>query len=497
MTGSTPAPLLRMAGIQKSFPGVQAVKEGRLELSAGQVLALLGENGAGKSTLVKVLSGAYRPEAGRILWNGAEVRFSSPLEARQAGIAVIYQELNLVPSLTVRENLFLGRERSRAGFCPLGRERAEVAHWLGLLASDINSEALVRDLTVAQQQIVEIAKALAQQARLIVMDEPTAALTGREVETLFGIIRELKARGTAVIYVSHRLDEIFAICDRATIMRDGEHVASLPVASLTRERLIELMVGRKLEAEFPRRQPRIGEERLVARHLQREPAVAGVSLAVRRGEIVGLAGLVGAGRTELARLLFGADSMDAGSVSLDGRLLRLRSPRQAIREGICLLTEDRKSQGLVLSLSARENFALPNLPRLARLGFVARRREERAFDRYVRSLRIKMSHAEQRARNLSGGNQQKVVLAKWLEANSEVVIFDEPTRGIDVGAKYEIYQLMHRLAEGGKAILMISSELPEILGMSDRILVMRAGRVTGEIRDVDRATQEQIMALAT
>jgi ABC-type sugar transport system ATPase subunit len=328
------------------------------------------------------------------------------------------------------------------------------------------------------------------------MDEPTAALTPHEVERLFAIVRDLRARGLGIIYISHHIEEVFALSDRIQVLRDGRPVDTRPTPEVTRDRLIEMMVGRKLEAEFPRRVPAIGPARLVVHDLTRAPRVRGVSFEIRRGEVLGLTGLVGAGRTETARLLFGADRPESGTIELDGRPLRLRGPRDAVRAGICLLTEDRKQQGLVLGQSVLENFALPNLTRLARLGFLSDRRERGAFARYVEALRIKIPHADERTRNLSGGNQQKVVLAKWLERNCEVLLFDEPTRGIDVGAKAEIYQLMNDLAGQGKAILMISSELPEALGMSDRVLVMHEGRVKGEISDPSRATQEQVLRLA-
>jgi ABC-type sugar transport system ATPase subunit len=328
------------------------------------------------------------------------------------------------------------------------------------------------------------------------MDEPSAALAPQEVARLMAIIRDLKQRGIGVIYISHRLDEVFEIADRTQVLRDGGYVGEAPTADLTRQRVIEMMVGRTLDQEFPKHQHPIGEPRLVVRGLSRGSAVRDVSLEVRRGEVLGITGLVGAGRTELARLIFGADRADAGTIALDGKTLRIRHPRQAIRAGICLLTEDRKSQGLVLNRSVRENFALPNLPALTTCGFVKQRAEREAFSGYVKSLAIRIPHQEQLAKFLSGGNQQKVVLAKWLERNAEVILFDEPTRGIDVGAKYEIYLLINKLAAAGKAIIMISSELPEVLGMSDRILVMHAGRITGEVRDVAAATQEQLMHLA-
>ncbi|SVA51177.1 uncharacterized protein METZ01_LOCUS104031 [marine metagenome] len=498
MGGESPSSvsLLRMTGITKAFPGVQALKGINLELWAGEVLALLGENGAGKSTLIKILGGAHQPDEGTLELDDQPLEIRQPTDSQAAGIAIIYQEFNLVPGLSARENIFLGQETTRAGFIAADEERGRVRELFARLGADIDPELPCGELSVAEQQEVEIAKALSQNARLIVMDEPTAALSPSEVERLLEVVGELKAQGIGIIYISHRLNEIFEIADRVTVLRDGGHVGTKPIGEFTRDSMIKMMVGRSLDQEFPKAAAELGEERLVVHGLSRGRRVRKVSFGVRRGEVLGLTGLVGAGRTETARLIFGADHPEGGTVKLDGKELRIRSPRDAVAAGICLLTEDRKAQGLVLGQSVRENFGLPNLPSFARLGFIDQKREAKALDVHVDKLRIKLAGPDQTAGTLSGGNQQKVVLAKWLERNAEVIIFDEPTRGIDVGAKYEIYQLINKLAAAGKAILMISSELPEVLGMSDRILVMHEGRVTGEITDVAGATQADIMQLA-
>jgi ABC-type sugar transport system ATPase subunit len=485
--------LLQIEAIDKSFPGVRALSGVHFDLRAGEVHALIGENGAGKSTLIRVLAGAHRADAGAIRIDGREMRIASPRDADRAGVSVIYQEFNLVPTLTVRENLLLGRE---AIFTSAAAERRQALELFARLGVRVDPEALVSELTIAQQQAVEIAKALGRQARIIVMDEPTAALTAQEAEALFRLIADLKARGMGIIYVSHRLDEVFRLTDRVTVLRDGRHVATRPTSGVSRSQLIEMMVGRKLESEFPKRPAPLGPVRLEVRGLRRGSQVKGVSLAIRGGEVLGLTGLVGSGRTELARLIFGADRLDGGEILVDGRPVTIHNPIDAIRHGICLVTEDRKAQGLVLGHSVRENFALPNLGKFSRLGVVSASQERQAFAAYAYALDIKLPSEEEPAGNLSGGNQQKVVLAKWLEADSNVILFDEPTRGIDVGAKHEIYLLINRLAAAGKAVLMISSELPEVLGMSDRILVMHEGRITGEVTDVAAATQERILELA-
>ena len=493
-TASAP-PLLQMNDITKSFPGVRALDDVSLTLHRGEVLALLGENGAGKSTLIKILGGAHLQDSGSIQIEGKAAVLANPRAAIAAGAGVIFQEFNLIPQLTPWENIFLGRENGM-GFANKSTEREQAQKLFDQIGVTVPLDARCGDLSVAQQQIVEIAKALSQDVKFIVMDEPSAALTPKEVDRLIAIVRDLKAKDIGVIYISHRLDEIFEIADRITVLRDGKHVGDALVSEIDRSRMIEMMVGREIENEFPKEYHSVGEARLSVKGLSRGEAVRNVSFELKRGEVVGFTGLVGAGRTEVARLIFGADQADTGTIELDGKRVNIRNPRDAIAAGICLLTEDRKAQGLVLGLSVRENFGLPNFADLSSFGFVNQRSEQDKFATFVDKLQIKTPSQDQLAKNLSGGNQQKVVLAKWLQRNAEVIIFDEPTRGIDVGSKYEIYKLMNDLAKQGKAIMMISSELPEILGMSDRIIVMHEGRITGELSNVNATTQEQVMELA-
>tara|TARA_B100001758_G_scaffold95072_1_gene81207 strand:- start:3985 stop:5466 length:1482 start_codon:yes stop_codon:yes gene_type:complete len=486
-----------MRGIKKSFPGVNALKGVDLTLYAGEILALLGENGAGKSTLIKILGGAHQPDEGVIEINNERVNVGTPQASQSSGIGIIYQEFNLIPFLSVRENIFLGREHGFISLIQKKEEQTTAEKLFKRIGINIPVETECNSLSVAHQQIVEIAKTLAQEARIIVMDEPSAALSPRETEGLFKVINELKSQGIGVIYISHRLDEIFKISDRITFLRDGQYIGTLKTKDVSRDKVIELMVGRSMKNEFPKRKTVIGGPRLKVSELSKGNKVQKVSLEVKSGEVVGLTGLVGAGRTETARLLFGADVKDSGKIELDGKLLTIKNPRDAIQQNICLLTEDRKSQGLILNQTIRENFSLPNLLQFCTWCFIRKKDESEALSFYVKQIKMKITSTEQMAGTLSGGNQQKVVLSKWLQRNAEVIIFDEPTRGIDVGAKYEIYQLINELAEKGKAILMISSELPEILGMSDRVLVMNEGRITGEIPSPSHATQEDIMKLAT
>jgi len=489
-------PLLEMRGMDKSFTGVHALKDISLALERGECLALVGENGAGKSTLIKILGGAHAADRGSVVIDGRQADIADPVGSQKLGVAIIYQEFDLVPDLTVSENVFLGCEMSRNGLIQQRREQDAAAELFKRIGLEIDPSRRCRDLTLAEQQTVEIAKALNRDARIIVMDEPTAALTTQEVGALFAIIRDLKSKDIGVIYISHRLGEVFEIADRVMVLRDGEHVGTEPVGDIDKDTLIEMMVGRSLESEFPKQPAAVGRETLRVENLSRGEAVQDVSFSARAGEVLGFAGLVGAGRTETMRLVFGADKADGGKVFVGGSEASIGGPRDAMRYGICLLTEDRKSHGLILAHSVRENFGLPNMDKLAGRLFVDRKRESKALAGYVEDLRIKIADVEQAAGGLSGGNQQKVVLAKWLERNCDIIIFDEPTRGIDVGAKYEIYLLMNRLAAGGKTIIMVSSELPEILGMSDRVIVMHEGRITGEITDVESATQEEILSLA-
>jgi ABC-type sugar transport system ATPase subunit len=498
MTGSVadyPA-LLEMRSIDKSFPGVQALKNVSLKLQRGEVLALLGENGAGKSTLIKVLGGAQPADAGEILIQGHPVQLHSPADARKAGISIIYQEFNLIPSLTVYENIFLGRETTRWGFTNSVHEKKYARALYARIGMRIDPETRCDELSVAQQQIVEIAKALSVEANIIVMDEPSATLTMEEVKHLFAIIRDLRKQGIGIIYISHRLQEIFEVADRILVLRDGRYAGESSIISITRDRLIEMMVGRTLDSEFPARTAIRGHERLRVENLTRADRVKNVSFALYAGEVLGFAGLVGAGRTETMRLIFGADPRDEGRIFVDDVEVDIRDPRSAIENRICLLTEDRKGQGLVLIHSCRENFGLPNLEKFSGRIFLDKSAERSRFANYIEELKIKIADPDQVAGNLSGGNQQKLVLAKWLQHNADIIIFDEPTRGIDVGARYEIYLLINELAAQGKAIVIVSSELPEILSMSDRIVVMHDGEIKGMIDNTANTSQEDILSMA-
>jgi ribose transport system ATP-binding protein len=490
------APALRMTGIRKEFPGVVALDGVDLEVRRGEVHVLLGENGAGKSTLMKVLSGALRKDAGEIEIEGRSVEIAGPRHAQALGVSIIYQEFNLVPQLGAAANIFLGREPGRAGgLIDRARLEAEAGRLLQGLGLRIDVRVPVRELGVAQQQMVEVAKALSCDARILIMDEPTSALTEGEIEQLFATIARLTATGVAVIYISHRMEEVRRVGHRVTVLRDGRRVATHDVGAVSIAELVRLMANRELKEHFPKQRVAPGEAVLRAQGLTRGKALKGCSLTLRRGEVVGLAGLLGAGRTELARAIIGADAVERGSVEVQGRAVLARGPGDVIERGVGLVPEDRKTQGLVLGLSVQANIALPSQRRLARLGLVDARAEAALAEREIAELRIKTPSPAQPVALLSGGNQQKVVLGKWLGANVDVLILDEPTRGIDVGAKVEIYELMNRLTAQGTAILMISSELPEILGMSDRILVMHQGRIAAELPAAE-ATQEGVLSAA-
>lgn len=496
-TATVDEPLLLMRGISKSFPGVQALQDVALEVRAGEVHALVGENGAGKSTLMRILVGVHQRDAGEILLRGRTVEIPSPIHARTLGISIIHQELNQVPALSVAENIFLGREPRRGpGFVDYVEMYDRAGELLQELGLPIDPHRKVGSLTVAEQQLVEIAKALSVEADLLIMDEATAALTVKETERLFQFIRDLRARGVGIIYITHRLEEIFRIADRVTVLRDGRYVATYPIGEVTMDDLIRLMVGRHLDEKFPKEAVPRGEPVLEVRGLTTEGLFEDVTLTLHRGEIVGIAGLVGSGKTHVAHAIFGATPIDAGEIWLEGRPVTIRSPQDAIAHGIGLVTEDRKRLGLVLGMNVRDNITLPVLPELERIGFVDRGREQALVRQAIEELDMAVASPEQIVRQLSGGTQQKVVVAKWLQARAKVLLLAEPTRGIDVGAKVEMYRLMVALAKRGVGILMVSSELPEILGMSDRILVMHEGRITAEFTR-EEASQEAILASAT
>jgi ABC-type sugar transport system ATPase subunit len=488
-----------MAGISKAFPGVQALRDVNLTVERGEIHALMGENGAGKSTLMKVLTGAYQADAGSITWRGEPATIEAPGDAQALGISMIHQELSLLPFMTVGQNVFLGREpRSRLpGVIDWGALYGQTADWLAQLDLHVDPRAEVRELSIAQQQMVEVAKALSLEASLIVMDEPTSSLTDQETEVLFGMMRALRARGVAIIYISHRLEEVFAIADKVTVLRDGRYIATHPTSDLTHHRIVSLMVGRELVEEMYAYAPT--ERRDVALQtadLSDGRELKSASFTLYGGEILGLAGLIGAGRTALAETLFGIRRAAGGEIRVAGQVRHIRSPREAIQAGFGFVPEDRKQQGLFLNMAVRDNIVMSGLGQVSRLGFVRSSEANQVAGSFVKKLDVRTPGLRQLVRNLSGGNQQKVVIARWLMLQPRVLILDEPTRGVDVGAKAEIHALMRQLAADGVAVLMISSELPEVLGVSDRILVMHEGRVTGEFSR-DEATQDKIMHAAT
>ena len=491
--------ILEMKGIVKSFGPVKALKGVDFDLRAGEVHALMGENGAGKSTLMKVLTGIYGANEGTIHYNGKQVEYSKPKEAMDDGIVIVHQELNMMNHLTVAQNIFIGREEINQGlFINDNAGNKKAKELFKLLKLDINPQEKVGNLTVGKQQMVEIAKALSMDAKIIVFDEPTAALTESEINELFAIIDDLRAKGVGIIYISHRMDEIARITDRVTVMRDGEYVGTVNTKETTKDEIIAMMVGRtiyedpKAVSSVPEGAPVV----LEVEHLNSGSHVKDVSFVLHKGEILGFSGLMGAGRTEVARLLFGADKKDSGTIKINGKEVDIKNPQDAIREGIGYLSEDRKRYGCIVDMTIANNTVMTNLDKYIKGGLIDDGEIVKVSDEFVKQLRTKTPSSKQLVRNLSGGNQQKVVIAKWLEQNSDILIFDEPTRGIDVGAKSEIYSLMNELVAQGKSIIMISSELTEILRMSDRIVVMCEGRKTGEL-DISQATQERILALAT
>lgn len=489
------AELLRMCGISKSFPGVKALSNVSLSLNAGEVHALCGENGAGKSTLMKILSGVYQADEGEIFINGEKVSIDNTKKAQQLGISIIFQEFNLCPHLTVADNIWLDRQPKKGPFVDEKKLIEQTYAILDDLGLSINPKALVRTLSVAEQQMVEIAKAISFNSKILILDEPTAALTESEIDRLFNIIHKLKSKGVGMIYISHRLEELSRIADLVSVIRDGEYIGTHLYKDVTIDILVNLMVGRELSNKYPVYKRKIGEVLFEARNIVSNKVNVD-HIQVRSGEILGIAGLMGAGRTELARAIFGADKTFHKEVFVDGKLVEINSITSAIKNGIGYITEDRKKDGLALNMTVERNVNMAYISSLCKNGFVNENAAKVNADKYINSLRIKTPSMFQKVRNLSGGNQQKIVLAKWLCNDIKVLIFDEPTRGIDVGAKYEIYELMNRLSDNGVAIIMISSDLQEILGMSDRIAVMCNGRVSG-VLDRSEATQEKILRYAT
>ena len=489
--------IVSMENISKSFPGVKALDHVNFELRSGEVMALLGENGAGKSTLMKILSGVYTRDEGSMTIFGHEYGDLSPKQAQEVGVAIIHQELNMCRHLSVAENMFLGREKKKGIMLSNSEMEAEAQRILDELKIDLRPQQVVGDLPVSMQQMVEIAKALSTNARILIMDEPTSALTAREIEDLFRIIRDLKAKGCGIVYISHRLEELQHIVDRVTIMRDGQYITSMNFKDATMDEIIANMVGREIKEKFPRVECEKGKLVLEVKNLNAGRLVRNVEFSLYEGEIVGFAGLMGAGRTETTRAMFGVDPKESGVIVLDGKEVTINKPEDAIKAGIVLAPEDRKKDGLCTKLSIRHNIALPNLDLLCnKLGVVSSKKEHAMCDQVVENLKVKTPTVEVEAGNLSGGNQQKVVVGKWLARNSRVVIFDEPTRGIDVAAKVEIYNLMNELKQQGIAVMFVSSEMPEVMGIADRIIVMCDGRITGELMAAE-ATQNQILTLAT
>jgi len=490
-------PILEMKNIVKEFPGVKALDDVSFNIYAGEIMALLGENGAGKSTLMKILSGVYTKDGGEMFFNGEPLNLKDPKDAQNKGIAIIHQELNLVPELTVAENIFIGREPvtayGRIKFKEMNEKAAEYLAMLG--EADMSPLTKVASLSVGKAQIVEIAKAISMNAKIIIMDEPTDSLTDVETENLYKVIRELKGQGKGLVYISHKLSEVFDVCDRATVLRDGTFVDMKPVSELTEEKIIQLMVGRALDERFPKSTAKHGDVVFEVEGLTNQ-AIKDVTFSVRKGEIVGVAGLMGSGRSEIAKSIYGYMTLSKGRIFIDGKELRINHPSSAIENGISYVSEDRKQLGLILGMSIKENITLPALKAFQNIfRFISSDGEEQASKMYIEKMSIKTTGSMQKVVNLSGGNQQKVAIGKGLVTEPKVLILDEPTRGVDIGAKKEIYELINELKEKGLAIILISSEMPEVIGMSDRILVISSGEVAGELSK-EEATQESIMALA-
>jgi len=486
--------ILELKNITKRFPGVLALNDVNFNLKRGEVHALVGENGAGKSTLIKIITGAHEPSEGQMILDGEVITKNDPTKSLKSGIAIIYQELNLLPSMSVMDNVFMGQEMTKKSRFLDKKKMLDICNdVIGQLGVEINPKSLIRDLSVAYQQLVEIAKVLFNDCKVLIMDEPTAPLTENEVEILFKIIRKLKEKGVSIVYISHKLDEVFQLSDRVTVIRDGEHISTMETADATKEELIKLMIGRELGDQYPPHSPEIGEPILQIEALTNE-RVKNVSLELKKGEILGIAGLVGSGRTEMARALFGADRKQAGIIKLNGDEIEIKSPLDAIKHGIGFITEDRKRQGLLLNQTIRLNMTFSSLSN-EKGAFINKKKETSLCEDLWQKLSVRGYSLLQKVVSLSGGNQQKVVLAKWLATNSEVLIFDEPTRSIDVGAKREIYTLMSQMVSEGRSIIMISSEMPELIGMSDRIIVFREGEIVGELTG-DDISQERILKMA-
>jgi ribose transport system ATP-binding protein len=488
---------IQMNDIYKAFGTNQVLTGVDFDLQEGEVHALMGENGAGKSTIMNILTGLHKRDSGIILIDEQEKYFNNPKEAEQYGIAFIHQELNVWSDMTVLENLFIGKElRSKFGLLKSKEMKALAKNQFEKLAVNIPLDRNAGQCSVGQQQMIEIAKALMTNAKVIIMDEPTAALTEREIEKLFEVIKSLRKEGVSIVYISHRMEEIFAICDRITVMRDGKTVDTKSISETNFDEVVRKMVGRELTDRFPERNPSVGKTMLEVKNVTRQGVFENVSFTVKSGEVVGVSGLMGAGRTEIMRALFGLDKLDSGEIWMDGQKTEIKNPHEAVKRGMGFITEDRKTEGLVLDFSIRDNMALPNLTSFSKNGLIDDKTENEFVDLLIKRLRIKTQSGGTNVKDLSGGNQQKVVIAKWIGIGPKVLILDEPTRGVDVGAKREIYQLMNELTDRGVAIIMVSSELPEVLGMSDRILVVHEGKISGELTKSE-ATQEKIMTLAT